>query len=131
MNEKYSIKCLIDGDENKAVLELEEDNDICRILFLLRDYSVTVEAENYFFALLELRKKLEAQNIKILCKGASRNVYPSPMILSMGEAIKAYQLTMGKQARMSDLVNIFAPCEVDEYATIEEQLIFYNDWLRS
>ncbi|MBQ1326812.1 MAG: hypothetical protein IIY49_02110 [Eubacterium sp.] len=53
------------------------------------------------------------------------------MILSMGEAIKAYQLTMGKQARMSDLVNIFAPCEVDEYATIEEQLIFYNDWLRS
>ena len=66
MNEKYSIKCLIDGDENKAVLELEEDNDICRILFLLRDYSVTVEAENYFFALLELRKKLEAQNIKIL-----------------------------------------------------------------
>ena len=131
MNEKYSIKCLIDGDENKAVLELEEDNDICRILFLLRDYSVTVEAENYFFALLELRKKLEAQNIKILCKGASRNVYPSPMILSMGEANKAYQLTMGKQARMSDLVNIFEPCEVDEYATIEEQLIFYNDWLRS
>lgn len=131
MNEKYSIKCLIDGDENEAVLELEEDNDICRILFLLRDYSVTVEAENYFFALLELRKKLEVQNIKILCKGASRNVYPSPMILSMGEATKAYQLTMGKQARMSDLVNIFEPCEVDEYATIEEQLIFYNDWLRS
>lgn len=131
MDEKYSIKCLLDGDENEAVLELEEDNDICRILFLLREYSVTVEAENYFYALLELRKKLEAQNIKILCKGASRNVYPSPMILSMGEAIKAYQLTMGKQARMSDLVNIFAPCEVDEYATIEEQLIFYNDWLRS
>ncbi|MBQ1326811.1 MAG: hypothetical protein IIY49_02105 [Eubacterium sp.] len=74
MDEKYSIKCLLDGDENEAVLELEEDNDICRILFLLREYSVTVEAENYFYALLELRKKLEAQNIKILCKGASRNV---------------------------------------------------------
>ena len=129
MEEKYNIPCLIDDVETEANLQLDEDN--CRILFELGNYSIAIEAENYFYALLELRRKLEPLNVKVLCKGACRYVYPSPMILSMGDAIKAYRLTLGKQASLSDLVNIFEPCEPNEYASIDEQLAYYQEWKRS
>ena len=43
------------------------------------------------------------------------------MILSMGDAIEAYELTPGKPAYNSDLVNIFEPCRDEEYASIEEK----------
>ena len=53
------------------------------------------------------------------------------MILDMGDAIRAYKMTMGKQAKMADLVCIFDPCELEDYATIEEQEAFYEAWIKS
>lgn len=50
------------------------------------------------------------------------------MILSMGDAIEAYELTPGKPAYNSDLVNIFEPCRDEEYASIEEQYNFFEKW---
>ena len=37
------------------------------------------------------------------------------MMLSMGDAVQAYSLTMGEQARLKDIVNIFESCRYDEY----------------
>ncbi len=36
--------------------------------------------EVIFDALIDLRRRLETDNMKLLCKGCSRYVYPSPMI---------------------------------------------------
>ena len=130
IEEKYKISCLVNGVETEAILKLDEE-DNCRITFEMGDYSISIEAENYFYALIDLRRKMESQNVKVLCKGASKYVYPSPMILSMGDAIKAYRLTLGRQASMKDLVNIFEPCKSDEYASIDEQLAYYKEWERS
>lgn len=131
MNEKYEIFCFVNGKYNKARLLLSEDEERNKIKFEMESCSIFAEAENYFYALIELRRELELKKIKLLCKGCSRYVYPSPMILSMGDAIEAYELTLGKHATMKNLVNIFSPCELDEYATIEEQLAYYEEWLKS
>lgn len=131
MEEKYEVSCMVYGNCNKASIFLKEAGENYQIKFEMDSLHIITEGENYFYALLELREKLELQNIKLLCKGCSRYVYPSSMILSMGEALEAYELTMGKQAFMKDLVNIFDPCEYDEYASIKEQYTYYKEWVKS
>lgn len=131
MLDSYKIKCLVNGINSNANIILDTVGDVCQIKFAMDEIILSVEAENFFFALIELRKKLEVYNVQLLCKGCSRYVYPSPMIISMGDAIEAYELTLGKQALLNDLVNIFEPCEKDEYATIEEQCRYYEEWVMS
>ena len=79
----------------------------------------------------KLRKDLEKINIKLLCKGCCKNVYPSGMILNMGTGRKAYTLSYGEQARMNSLVDIFTPCSVDQYATVQQQADFFKSWIKS
>lgn len=128
MEEKYEVISIIKGNSTNAVLTINEKEGKYQIVFVTEGYNISAEGENFFYALIELRKELELQDIKLLCKGCSRDVYPSPMILSMGDAEKAYKLTMGKHALKKDLVSIFEPCELDEYASIEEQYAYYEQW---
>lgn len=130
MEDKYEIICLFNGQSNKGILLLYEGENY-KITFQMDNFYLEGEAENFFYALIELRKKLEMHNIKLLCKGCSRHVYPSAMILSMGDAVLAYELTLGKQALQKDLVNIFEPCKCDEYASIEEQYEYFEKWVAS
>ena len=81
--------------------------------------------------MVKLRKDLEKINIKLLCKGCCKNVYPSGMILNMGTGRKAYTLSYGEQARMNSLVDIFTPCSVDQYATVQQQADFFKSWIKS
>ena len=131
MEENYNIKCLQDNEIKEAMITADEQDECYKLALNIDGKYLTAEADNYFYALVELRKKAEAENIKILCKGCCKNVYPSPMILSMGDAIKAYTLTLNQPAVMKNLVEIFDPCELDDYATVEEQEVFYNLWINS
>ena len=53
------------------------------------------EGDNYFDTLIDLRVELEKLDIKLLCKGCCKNIYPSGMLLSMGAGRKAYTLIFG------------------------------------
>ena len=128
--EKLSVSCLINGDVYNAVLELQEDNN-CSIRFTVENNTYSSEAEHFWGALIKLRKQLEEHDIRLLCQGCCRNVYPSPMILDMGDARKAYKMTLGKHVKMEDLVFIFDPCEPEEYASIKEQAGFYDEWIKT
>ena len=86
------------------------------------------EGDNYFDTLIKLREELEKLNIKLLCKGCCKNVYPSGMLLCMGAGRNAYTLIYGEQAKMNSLVDIFDSCSIDEYATIQEQLEYFGEW---
>jgi len=86
------------------------------------------EADDYFFALVDLRLKLEKHNIKLLCKGSALDVYPSRMTLQMSDGRQAYKLTLGKQAFDWDLIDIFSPLENDKASTVQEQKEYYERW---
>lgn len=131
MEDRYEILCSINGKEHKTTIYLYEEKEKYRVKFEWENCIIWGEGENYFEALIDLKKKLEVKDMKLLCKGCSKYVYPSPMILSMGDAIEAYELEIGKQACTSDLVNIFEPCKYDEYASVEEQYRFYETWSKS
>lgn len=127
------VTCIEKDQEKNAVIELIENNDgvTVTIQFSLEEFVLETEEDNYFDALIKLREELERRNIILLCKGCSRNVYPSGMILSMGVGRKAYTLTYGQQAKMDSLVDIFDSCSVEEYATVEEQSEYFENWILS
>lgn len=125
------ISCVQKGEEKSSLIELEEKTDAVEINFYLDAMSIRKEGDNFFETLIELRKELEKMDIQMLCKGCSRNVYPSGMLLSMGAGRKAYTLTLGETAMMSSLVDIFAPCSLEEYGTIEQQKFFFESWISS
>ncbi len=109
--------------------------------FLLKDnYQLTVtfgykrlktHGLDYFECLCKMRKKLEKKGLRPKCFGASRNVYPSGMCRSMGGGRSAYKMTLGKHVDLCDIVDIFASNDDTEAVSIEEQLLFYNEWSKS
>lgn len=127
--EKYTIPCLIEENIRDVSIELFED-ELCKITFDDGENAISSEAEHFWGALIKLRKILETLNIRLYCKGCARNVYPSPMILDMGDARVAYKMTLGQRVLREDLVFIFDPCEPEEYASIEEQEEFFNTWIK-
>lgn len=90
-----------------------------------------VVAPDFFAALAQLRKKLEAENVWLLCNGAVENVYPSGMARDMGAGLKAYNLTLGKQAKMADLVSVFENTLGLPPSPVQMQEAFYQKWLNS
>ncbi len=68
-----------------------------------------VTAADYFAALAGLRKRLAQEQLKPVCLGACRFVYPSGMSRDMALGRAAYLLESKRQASRDDLVDIFDP----------------------
>lgn len=131
MSEKKEILCYKNNAIKTSTVELWENDDNVRICFQLDDITIDKSGDNFFETLVAVRKELEAEGVKLLCKGCSKNVYPSGMLLNMGAGRKAYTLTLGMQAKRASLVDIFESSSLDEYASIGEQCSFFDAWTRS
>ena len=88
------------------------------------------EASDYFEALQKVRRDLATRGLDVLCYGSSRDVYPSGMGRSMGLGLKAYRLTIGKQATGPLLVIFDSGPDID-LASVEEQDRYFQDWIAS
>jgi len=133
--EKKVVKLMGDNSvEITAELIIKEDIpenvDMIILELLINGESIQGQSDNMFDALKELRKKLENKRIQIICNGAARNVYPSAMQFSMGGTRKAYKLYKGEQARMKDMVDIFEIEDGLEFVNINEQLKFFDEWIK-
>ena len=106
-----------------------DDSDILILHIEAEGIILSASGNNCFSALTALRKDLEMMNAYPLVMGAHEKVYPSPMQLGMGDGRKAYFQQMGKPALMSDSVDIFDPCGVDDVSSIEAQQQYHNRWI--
>ena len=106
-----------------------DDSDILILHIEAEGIILSASANNCFSALTALRKDLEMMNAYPLVMGAHEKVYPSPMQLGMGDGRKAYFQRIGKPALMSDCVDIFDPCGVDDVSSIEAQQQYHNRWI--
>ena len=126
--ETCNIICIEKNQERNAVIELTENADTVAIKFSVGELVLIKEGDNYFETLIKLREELEKMDIKLLCKGCCKNIYPSGMLLNMGAGRNAYTLICGEQAKRNSLVDIFDACLLDEYATIQEQSEYFENW---
>lgn len=90
---------------------------------------IVVTNDNYFHAMQLIRLELEKENLRLHCYGASKNVYPSGMAISMGAGYKAYKLKLGEHGKLSNLVSIFDNGDDVILCTVAEQEQFFKDWL--
>ena len=93
-------------------------------------FSFSAEGNDLFEALQIARNEASKVGLTLLCNGARLNVYPSPMMRSMGGAAMAYTLTLGEQAQRKNIVCIFDNTE-ETISTPKEQDEFYQRWLKS
>jgi hypothetical protein len=92
---------------------------------------MVAQANDYFEALCQIRERLAEGGLHPFCYGASLNVYPSGMARDMGAGLKAYKMTIGKHARLEDLVEIFAAGPDVKPSTVAEQRAFWERWLNT
>lgn len=95
----------------------------------LNDSNFISAGDDLYSCLANLRKQLP--DVEFLCKGSKINVHPSRSTRQMTAGLLAYELTMGEQARRSDLVNIFDYDDNNLTNEPGEQNSFFEAWLTS
>lgn len=91
-------------------------------------FSFSAEGNDLFEALQIARNEASKVGLTLLCNGARLNVYPSPMMRSMGGAAMAYTLTLGEQAQRKNIVCIFDNTEEPTRIQIISATVM--DWRR-
>ena len=128
--EIFDIEIINNGKIEKNKLFLSEIEDEINLKIEIERTIYFSKSDNIFDSVVELRKKLELKNIYLLCNASVINVYPSVMQKEFG-GTKAYNLQMGKQATLSDVVDIFDYDNGLKIGSVKEQEEFYENWIES
>lgn len=111
--------------------EIPQADHMVKIELSFNDFEYSCCDCNYFQALLKLRKKLEDNSFQILCNGAAKEVYPSPMQMSMGCCRMGYIQRLNAQAKKEDIVDLFEYDNSLTPASVDEQNDYHRLWLSS
>ncbi len=130
LDEIQNIEILNNGKIEKSKLFLLEIEDEINLKIEIENMVYFSKSDNIFDSIVELRKKLELKNIYLLCNASVINVYPSGMQKEFG-GTKAYKLQMGKQATLSDVVDIFDYDSELKIGSVKEQEEFFESWIES
>ena len=128
--EIFDIEIINNGKIEKSKLFLLEIEDEINLKIEIERTIYSSKSDNIFDSVVELRKKLELNKIYLLCNASVINVYPSVMQKEFG-GTKAYNLQMGKQATLSDVVDIFDYDNGLKIGSVKEQEEFYENWIES
>ena len=128
--EIFDIEIINNGKIEKNKLFLLEFEDEIKLKIEIERTIYSSKSDNIFDSVVELRKKLELNKIYLLCNASAINVYPSTMQKEFG-GTKAYKLEMGKQATLSDVVDIFDYDNGLKIGSVKEQEKFYENWIES
>ena len=128
--EIFDIEIINNGKIEKNKLFLLEFEDEIKLKIEIERTIYFSKSDNIFDSVVELRKKLELKNIYLLCNASVINVYPSGMQKEFG-GTKAYKLQMGKQATLSDVVDIFDYDSELKIGSVKEQEEFFESWIES
>ena len=128
--EIFDIEIINNGKIEKNKLFLSEIEGEINLKIEIERTIYFSKSDNIFDSVVELRKKLELNNIYLLCNASAINVYPSGMQKEFG-GTKAYKLQMGKQATLNDVVDIFDYDNELKIGSVKEQEEFYESWLES
>ena len=128
---EYKIH-LIGGkdDESATIVTSYVNNNFCHIQFEYQGQTIQETALDYFECLCKIRLRLESEKLIPFCYGASLTVYPSGMGRDMGRGLKAYKHTIGKQAKLTDLVFIFDEGLDVIPSTVANQKAYYEEWIK-
>nr|WP_064118668.1 hypothetical protein [Pseudomonas fluorescens] len=124
------FKVSIETHSKKKDIELICDSTKISItLNLEKNHSKTYTDKDFYRCFGQLRN--DNRDIKFLCKGSKINVHPSSMSSQMSLGLKAYELALGIEPSLEDIVFIFDFEDENITNNPEEQREFYLKWITS
>lgn len=124
-----------DGSLESGELELGQTSTTppdCRLTFSSpRREASAFENSDFFECLVDLRRVIEREGGKVLCHGARRDVFPSPMQRRTAGGLKAYRQRLGEKALEQDQVDTLGETEASLIGTVDEQRAYNEMWLQS
>jgi hypothetical protein len=118
-------------EAGEAEVSYHVENRRCLLQLRLGTSELSGEGPDYFEALCEVRRKLEAQGLLVNTYGGSRNLVLSGMCRDMSSGLSGYRISLGKRPSRFDLVRIFDTGPDVEAVTVDEQRAFGREWHRS
>ncbi|MFJ5280520.1 hypothetical protein [Streptomyces parvulus] len=112
-----------DGASVQVSLELSDQTPTTLRMKVADSDWQEFQASNWFSCLIEARLILEGEGFLLCCQGARPDVFPSGMLQQMNLGRFAYYLKSGALLSEDDVVDIFAPTDVSEVASVEDQRI--------
>lgn len=118
------------GEKVNVLLQVSTPPSTLRVRLTDEEFERVYEEVDLLECLKSARRDLEAMGLLLCCQGARLNVFPSGMTRQMTEGRLAYSLEAGKELSDDDLVDIFAPADCSEVATLEDQLAAMRELFR-
>ncbi|MFE7638266.1 hypothetical protein ACFU7Z_29895 [Kitasatospora sp. NPDC057518] len=112
-----------DGMPAEVSLELSDQTPTILRMKVADSAWQEFQASNWFNCLIEARLGLESRGFLLCCQGARPDVFPSGMMQQMNLGRFAYCLKSGMPLSEDDVVDIFAPADISEVASVEDQRV--------
>ncbi|WP_218011022.1 hypothetical protein, partial [Herbidospora mongoliensis] len=109
-----------EGKTTGATLTLY-DSVPARLTFKCRSLLMDVEGEDLLDCLIDLRRRLEAEGLNLCCQGARADVWPSGLLRQFTNGRFGYVLASKPPGNPPEEVDLFAPAQPHEIASIEQQ----------
>jgi len=104
LEERKCVQLILDnGIIENGNLILRHDENVFRLSLEFSNQVIAKTGHSVFHLLQQIRKELEANRILLNCYGASKNVRPSGMSISMSGGIRAYKHILGTKPLLSGL----------------------------
>ncbi|MFY0731250.1 hypothetical protein [Pseudomonas sp. NFX15] len=125
-----TLEVLIIANGTRQGAELLCDSKNLTITFIMKNgYKNSETGSDLYECFGKIRKN--NPDVTFLCKGAKINVHPSSMSSQMTQGVKAYELTLGKNAHRNDVVSIFDYEEENLTNNPEIQKEFFMRWINT
>lgn len=124
------IEITIVQNETKEIAQLTCNSKDVTMTFTMKNGFCKTYSDNDFYQCFA-RIREDNPDIQFLCKGSKINVHPSSMSSQMSLGLKAYELTLGKEASLSDVIYIFDYDDTNLTNDSKQQRAFYKQWFES
>ncbi|WP_085707179.1 hypothetical protein [Pseudomonas sp. B35(2017)] len=126
MISRTEITIISDNKKQSAELICNDEN-ISITLKQKQQKEKTYKGSDFYKCFGKLRS--DNKHIQFLCKGSKINVHPSSMSSQMSLGLNAYELSLGKEPSLDNLVFIFDYEDKDLTNEPIVQREFYYKWL--
>jgi hypothetical protein len=116
------------GAAGEGMFHLEDLGGSCKLTLSIAGETMSATSSDFFDALVQLRRRLESNQLLPVCYGASRDVYPTDLSRAVAQGLMAPRWEKGKRTP-DDLVFIFHTGPDVQPVSVAEQREVHQRWV--
>jgi hypothetical protein len=117
-----------EGLVGQGTFHLTDLGGSCKLTLEWNGEKLSATSSDFFDALVQIRRRLEKNNLVPVCYGASRNVFPTDLSRAMAHGLMAPRWEQGKRTPESLVFLFHSGVDVDP-VTVSEQRETHQKWV--